>query len=103
MTKMMIKCKRHVDCSEPDENGLYLYYYEYDLYEFSIGKTVLRAISYTDEPEKVKARGFLQNGKPIDMLRYDSPDVGAELFREAKAYLSSIGKTKFKEFYTGTP
>lgn len=40
---MHIECVRQIDSSEPDESGMYDYYYEYDIYRFTDGPLCLIA------------------------------------------------------------
>jgi hypothetical protein len=48
---MKVEATHHIDASEPDENGMYEYRYEYDLYTFTDGEAVLVARSYRNEAE----------------------------------------------------
>jgi len=97
---MVIKSTHRVGC---DEHEFYTYKYDYYIYEFSIDETSLFAECHTEKTETVIFKRFEQNGKIVDMLRYDSPDIGPILFNKAKDYLLTIGKTKFKGFYLENP
>jgi hypothetical protein len=49
---MHVERTHHIDASDRDESGSYEYYYEYDLYRFTLGGTCLVARSYADEPNE---------------------------------------------------
>ena len=49
--KVEIESTHHIDAGEKGADGRYDYYYEYDLYRFSDGATVIVARSYADEPQ----------------------------------------------------
>lgn len=51
---MHIECTHHIDASEPDEDGMHEYYYEYDMYRFTDGALCLVARSYSDEPDEAQ-------------------------------------------------
>jgi len=48
---MNVDKSHHIDKSEPDANGMYEYYYDYHLYEFSQDDFKLTARRYTNESE----------------------------------------------------
>lgn len=48
---MNIDKSHHIDKSEPDADGMYEYYYDYYIYEFTEGNLKLIARSYENEPE----------------------------------------------------
>jgi hypothetical protein len=48
---MNVDKSHHIDKSEPDAEGMYEYYYEYHIYEFTEGNLKLVARSYINESE----------------------------------------------------
>ena len=90
---MHVECTHHVDASEPDEAGMYSYYYEYDLYRFTDESACVVARSYTDEADEAH---FLR----IEVGGQRRPIVGSDfahpLFPAAQAYLRSIGKVSLR-------
>jgi hypothetical protein len=83
--------KHCIDKMGPDANGLYEFYYEYDLYEFSQGSETLHARSYTSEPEEAHVLG-IESGGQRGLLA--ESDLAKALVRAALEYLRTTGKTK---------
>lgn len=88
---MEVEVTHHIDASERDAQGMYEYYYEYDIYRFTGGKMSCAARSYVDEPE---AAHFLRisEGKRERFLR--ETDFQSPLLVAAIDYLRSAGKRK---------
>ena len=90
---MHIECTRHIDASEPDADGLYAYYYEYDVYRFSEDTLAFVARSYTDDPEEAHFLRMEVDGRPRSIL---TPDLSHPLFLEAQMYLRATGKIRLR-------
>ena len=88
---MHIERVRQIDSSEPDESGLFDYYYEYDIYRFTDGPICLIARSYTDEPDEAHFLRVEINGSRRALI--DS-DLSHPLFLEAQSHLHSEGKVQ---------
>lgn len=88
---MEIESTHHIDAGEKGADGRYDYYYEYDLYRFSDGATVIVARSYTDEPQETHFLRIERDGKP-DLLKAE--DLRQTLFVQSVHYLRGIGKQK---------
>jgi len=74
----------------PDSNGLYEFYYEYDLYEFTQGSETLHARSYASEPEEAHLLGIEVGGQGRLLT---ATDLGKPLPRAALQYLREAGKS----------
>jgi hypothetical protein len=90
---MLIDRTHHIDASEPDESGMYDYYYEYDIYRFTDESSCLVARSYTSEPEEAHFLRIEANGNPRSM---EDTDLSHPLFLAASAYLCTEGKLQFR-------
>jgi hypothetical protein len=88
---MQIECSHHIDASDPDDQGMYEYYYEYDLYRFSEGDNCLVARSYYDEPEEAHFLRMEIDGQA--RLLADS-DLKTQLFNDSTKYLRELGKKR---------
>ncbi|GAB2473843.1 hypothetical protein GCM10027082_26520 [Comamonas humi] len=88
---MQIECTRHLDASEPDEDGGHDYYYEYDIYRFTDGALCLVARSYTDEPDEAHFLNLLEHGQ-LRLLA--DADLAHPLLLAARAHLLATGKTR---------
>lgn len=88
---MQIECSHHVDASEPDADGSYDYYYEYDFYRFAEEGRRLFARSYTDSAEE--AHFLSMEVGEVSRLLTDN-DLVHPLFLAACAYLRREGKTQ---------
>ncbi|BET66207.1 hypothetical protein ASA1KI_11250 [Opitutales bacterium ASA1] len=84
---MEVTKSHHIDCSEPDADGCYDYYYEYDLYRFSEAETVLVARHYFDDPDAHFLR--VEEGGVIRMV--SEGDLRGSLVRMAIAHLEKEG------------
>lgn len=94
---MEITSTRHIEKSEPDENGVHDYCYEYDIYEFSENGLSYIARSYTDNPleahilkKKNDSRWRIFGKAKYKIL--GKADFQNPLFIEAVAYLRKQGK-----------
>lgn len=87
---MLIQRSLHIDKSEPDENGMYDYYYEYEVFEFSDGPEKIIARSYIDTPAQAC---FLC--KEINAYRQllVRDDLQTRLIKDAAKYLADQGKS----------
>ncbi len=88
---MKVECIHKIDSSEPDKNGMYEYYYEYDIYTFSYQDQVLVARSYIDDPQEAH---FLSIEKGGENLLLCKNDLQCELATQAKSYLADLGKSE---------
>jgi len=89
---MLIDRTHHVDASEPDENGKYDYFYEYDIFRFTEESVCLVARSYTSEPLEAHFLRVEENGNPRSM---QDADLFQPLFLAALAHLRTEGKQQF--------
>lgn len=90
---MHIERIRQIDASEPDESGMYDYYYEYDLYRFTEGDLCLVARSYTDEPDEVH---FLRTEEGASWRPVTAADLSHPLSVLARSHLRSEGKVHIR-------
>jgi hypothetical protein len=86
---MHIELVRRIESSEPDESGMYDYYYEYDIYRFTDGPLSLIARSYTDEPDEAH---FLRVETKGSQRALVEADLRHPLFHLAQSHLRSEGK-----------
>ena len=86
---MNIECKHIIDASEPNEQGRYKYYYEYDLYYFREGDLTLVARSYRDTAERVS---FLRMEEDNQNRFLTREDFALPFVKEAIQYLKAEGK-----------
>lgn len=85
----------HIDKSELDEDGMYDYYYEYDIYEFCENDLSYIARSYIDEPLEVH---FLKkkSKNDSDWQILEKTDLKNSLFKNAVAYFRKNGKEQIR-------
>ena len=88
---MTVGVSHHDDAAEPDDDGLYTYHYEYEIYEFSDGVMTLIARAYLDEPGSAALIGW-SKGKHRYPLR--KRDLSHPLVLKAATYLRKIGNPK---------
>ena len=91
VVKMNVETTHHVDASEPDENGMYEYRYEYDVFSFSDGRVALVARSYNDEKEEAHFLSIEMDGDSRLIAR---ADLKLPLFASAVEHLRSTGKRR---------
>jgi hypothetical protein len=84
---MKVNKTHHIDKSEPDENGMYDFYYDYHIYEFSEGKTKLVARSYKGDNEAHFLRKEIDGEKAF----IDLADLESSLLSSAVEYLKNEG------------
>ena len=97
-TKVWVKRDRIKDSMGPNEEGEYLYYYEYDLYSFSSEKYFVEARSYVVPNEEASFTGLEING----VRRFlQAEDFQLPFMRVVIGYLKSEGKTSLKWLDTG--
>ena len=92
---MQVRCTHHIDASEPDAEGEYEYYYEFDIFAFEEGELTLKARSYSDESTRVSLMGLEQTGKQRTL---EYKDLTRPLVQQAIDHLRSIGKTEVRWF-----
>ncbi|MEI5677493.1 MULTISPECIES: hypothetical protein [unclassified Mesorhizobium] len=88
---MNVETTHHIDASDPDENGYYDYFYEYDIFRFSDDRSTFFARSYVDTPDEVH---FLKCGPGSEERLLTARDLREPLFAEACGYLRNLGKTQ---------
>ncbi|MBB5408287.1 MULTISPECIES: hypothetical protein [unclassified Paraburkholderia] len=94
---MKVIVSHHIDCSDRDENGMYEYYYECDIYEFVEGNVSYIVRAYMDEPGDahfLKTKGDGDQDWRIMM----EPDKDEPLFKEVVEHLKNIGKPNIRCF-----
>ncbi len=88
---MRVETSHHIDAGEQGADGLYDYYYEYDLYRFSEQDLTLVARSYVDEPDAAHLLSIEEAGVGRVLAR---DDLRRALTRRAIDHLRSLGKRK---------
>jgi hypothetical protein len=79
---MQVECSHHIDASEADAEGFYEYYYEYDIYRFTLGGLSLVVRSYSDTSEQASVLRLEEAGKsrplqPKDLKSLSPTGAGA--------------------------
>ena len=87
---MKIERKHIIDASEPDEQGKYQYYYEYDLYYFRSEHLALVARSYIDTASRAAFLGMEENNENRFLTE---DDFALPFVKEAIAHLQTEGKS----------
>jgi hypothetical protein len=90
---MKVDVARKTDASEPDAQGRYEYYYEYDIYTFCEGDDVLLARSYIHEPQKASFYSWHSGGRRHFLT---VADLQMPLFQAAEIWLRAAGKTSIQ-------
>lgn len=90
---MHIERVRQIDSSDPDESGMYDYYYEYDIYRFTDGPECFVARSYIDEPDEAHFLRIEINGSPRTLV---DADLTHPIFLLAQSHLRSEGKVHLR-------
>ena len=88
---MTVEVSHYVGASEPDEDGLYAYHYEYEIYEFSDRVMTLIARAYLDEPGSAALIGWSKGKHSYPLRKRDS---SRPLVMKAATYLRKIGRPK---------
>lgn len=88
---MLVETSHHIDAGEQDADGLYDYYYEYDVYRFIDGEATLVARSYLDEPDAAHLLRIEEAG--VGRLLAQA-DLARPLVSQALDHLRQLGKRK---------
>ncbi len=92
---MQVTVTHHIDSSEPDESGMYDYYYEYDIFDFHEDGIRYAARSYTDDPLEVHFTSIKRADKSEWELLSKS-DMSTSIFERAVSYLKENGKINIR-------
>jgi len=86
-----VSSKHCVDKMGPDQDGYYDFYYDYQLFEFSLGTTTLRGRTYEDDPEEAHFLGIEVDGQRrlLSITDFEKP-----LLRAAIRYFHNSGRTQ---------
>ncbi len=90
---MQVAKTHHIDCSERGADGLYEWYYEYDLFRFVEGDVALVARSYVDSPAEAHLLRVERAEKPCQL---SAADLGSPLAIAAIGYLRDCGIRKLQ-------
>ncbi len=77
---MRVERSHHIDASQPDIDGMYEWYYEYDLFRFTEGEHTLVGRAYVDSSDKAQFLRLEEQGRieTITDAHLDGPGaVGA--------------------------
>ncbi|BDR11055.1 hypothetical protein CTR2_R43930 [Comamonas thiooxydans] len=94
---MRVECSHHIDASEPDAEGFYEYYYEYDIYRFRLGNLSLVVRSYSDTSAQANVLRLEEAGKSRPL---QPKDLKNPLVQQAREHLQSLGKQELRWFNT---
>ncbi|NIF78143.1 hypothetical protein F3J20_12205 [Paraburkholderia sp. Cy-641] len=97
---MQVISARHIDSSDSDENEMYDYYYEYDIYEFIDENVHYIARAYVDEPFNAHFLKMKSEGEDLWRI-IEEQDMNNPLFRNAVAFLKEKGKTNIQYLSSG--
>lgn len=92
---MQVEYSHHIDASEADAEGFYEYYYEYDIYRFTLGDLSLVVRSYSDTCEQASVLRLEEAGKSRPL---QSKDLKRPLVQQAREHLQSLGKQELRWF-----
>ena len=92
---MQVECSHHIDAGELDADGDYDYYYEYDIYRFTLGGLSLVVRSYSDTSAQASILGLEEAGKSRAL---QFKDLQRPLVQQAKAHLQELGKQDVRWF-----
>ena len=92
---MKVTTSHHIDADEPDEQGFYSYYYEYDIYRFSNSTHCYVIRCYADEPDTAS---FVSRDEGKRQKTVVQDHLTDPLLVEAIKYLRALGKTTFKMY-----
>ena len=92
---MQVECSHHIDAGELDVDGYYDYYYEYDIYRFTLGGLSLVVRSYSDTSAQASILWLEEAGKSRAL---QFKDLQRPLVQQAKAYLQELGKQDVRWF-----
>jgi len=89
-TNIWAKKERIIDSLGPDNDGAYVYYYEYDVYYFTSEKHSVSARTYIDSLSEASFRRLEVNGEKRFL---EKDDFELPFMRDVVDYLKSEGKT----------
>ena len=92
---MQVEFSHHIDASEADAEGFYEYYYEYDIYRFTLGGLSLVVRSYSDTCEQASVLRLEEAGKSRPL---QPKDLKSPLLQQAREHLQSLGKQDLRWF-----
>ena len=95
ISTLQIACNHHIDASEPDADGFYDYYYEYDIYRYTLGAQCLVVRSYSDTSTQASVLR-LEEADNSRALQFK--DLQRPLVQQAKAHLQNLGKQDLRWF-----
>ena len=90
-----VECSHHIDAGEQDADGFYDYYYEYDIYRFTLGGLSLVVRSYSDTCEQASVLRLEEAGKSRPL---QPKDLKNPLLQQAREHLQSLGKQELRWF-----
>lgn len=92
---VQVECSHHIDASEADAEGFYEYYYEYDIYRFTLGGLSLVVRSYSDTCEQASVLRLEEAGKSRPL---QPKDLKNPLLQQAREHLQNLGKQELRWF-----
>ena len=92
---LQVEYSHHIDASEPDAEGFYEYYYEYDIYRFRLGNLSLVVRSYSDTSAQANVLRLEEAGKSRPL---QPKDLKNPLVQQAREHLQSLGKQELRWF-----
>ncbi|MPT11408.1 MULTISPECIES: hypothetical protein [Comamonas] len=92
---LQVECSHHIDASEPDAEGFYEYYYEYDIYRFTLGNLSLVVRSYSDTSAQASVLRLEEAGRSRTL---QFKDLQQPLLLQAKTHLHTLGKQDLRWF-----
>lgn len=92
---LQVECSHHIDASEPDAEGFYEYYYEYDIYCFTLGGLRLVVRSYSDTSAQAGMLRLEEAGKSRPL---QPEDLKRPLVQQTREHLQSLGKQDLRWF-----
>ena len=92
---LQVECNHHIDAGEQDADGFYDYYYEYDIYRFTLDRLSLVVRSYSDTSAQASILGLEEAGKSRAL---QFKDLQRPLVQQAKAHLQELGKQDVRWF-----
>ena len=89
--RVLVSRQHCIDSMGPYENGLYEFYYDFELIEFALGSIRLKARSYAGDPAEAHLLGMDVDG---ERKLLSASDLASVVPRAAVQYLRSRGKTE---------
>ncbi len=90
---MKVEQSHHIDASDPENDGMYDWYYEYDIFRFTDGERTLIARSYVDSGDEAHFLRFEEHGK---FAGFPAVHLKDPLLWAAVLHLLGTGKTELK-------